>query len=198
MAIEHLHELDLNKRYTYADYLTWRLQEQVELIRGKVFKMSPAPNLSHQRVSRQLFLILANFFNRKTGEVFHAPFDVRLPMPPSQTKNNELDTVVQPGITVVCDPSKLDRAGCLGAPDLVVEILSPGNSRKEVKDKFELYQFAGIPYYWIIHPEEQTLIVYALDDKGVYQALRPFTKGDQITIDLFSGLIINLDDIFIE
>lgn len=196
MIIDSIQQLDLNKRYTYADYLTWRLQEQVELIRGKIFHMSPAPNMLHQRVSRQLVVILAQYLQGKTCEVFHAPFDVRLPAVPARSKANEVDTVVQPDITVVCDPSKLDKSGCLGAPDLVVEILSPGNARKEVKDKFELYQHAGIPHYWIIHPEEHTLLMYTLDNQGNYQASRLFTRGDEITHPLFPNLIISLDQVF--
>jgi Uma2 family endonuclease len=119
-------------RYTYADYLTWEMDEMVELIKGKIFKRAAAaPGISHQRISVHLVAELYAFLRGKSCQVFHAPFDVRLPV--KSKKNQDIDTVVQPDICVVCDESKLDKAGCLGAPDLVVEILSPGNNKRELK-----------------------------------------------------------------
>lgn len=133
--ITKLSDLDFSKSYTYADYLTWQFDEMVELIKGKVYNMSPAPARKHQSVAGNLYVEFAIFLKRKPCKVYSAPFDVRL------TKINEdkkTTTVIQPDICVVCDPSKLDTAGCVGAPDLIVEILSPSTSDKDVRVKFDL------------------------------------------------------------
>ncbi len=181
-------------RYTYADYLTWEMEEMVELIKGKVFKRDiAAPALNHQRISMHLSVRFYNFLKGKTCQVFHAPFDVRLPV--KSKKNKDIDTVVQPGICVVCDPSKLDAAGCLGAPDLVVEILSPGNNKRELKNKYEVYGEVGVREYWIIHPNEQTLLIYSLV-AGSYQASRFFVSGDKVTSVCLPGFELDLEEIF--
>src|SRR5690606_38432683 len=123
--------------YTYADYLLWRIEERLELIKGKVFKMTPAPNLRHQQVSGRFYVSLQNLFQAGPCQVFYAPFDVRLYDRKKYVKaDKDIYTVVQPDLCVICDESKLDERGCLGAPDLVIEILSPGNSRREMKQKF--------------------------------------------------------------
>ncbi len=181
-------------RYSYADYLTWEMDEMVELIKGKIFKRDiAAPALNHQRISMRLSVQLFNFLKGKTCQVFHAPFDVRLPV--KSRKNQDIDTVVQPDICVVCDPDKLDAAGCIGAPDLVVEILSPGNNKRELKNKFEVYEEAGVKEYWVIHPNEQTLLIYSLID-GKYQASRFFVSGDEITSACLPGFSLDLEDVF--
>ena len=181
-------------RYSYADYLTWEMDERVELIKGKIFKRDiAAPALNHQRISMRLSVQLFNFLKGKTCQVFHAPFDVRLPV--KSRKNQDIDTVVQPDICVVCDPDKLDAAGCIGAPDLVVEILSPGNNKRELKNKFEVYEEAGVKEYWVIHPNEQTLLIYSLID-GKYQASRFFVSGDEITSACLPGFSLDLEDVF--
>ena len=181
-------------RYSYADYLTWEMDEMVELIKGKIFKRDiAAPALNHQRISMRLSVQLFNFLKGKTCQVFHAPFDVRLPV--KSRKNQDIDTVVQPDICVVCDPDKLDAAGCIGAPDLVVEILSPGNNKRELKNKFEVYEEAGVKEYWVIHPNEQTLLIYSLID-GKYQASRFFVPEDEITSACLPGFSLDLEDVF--
>ena len=143
--ITSLDQLDLNKKYTYADYMSWQFQERVELIKGRIFKMAPAPNRKHQEISGNLVHFISTFLWKKKCKFYHAPFDVRL------IKEGN-DTVVQPDICVVCDLSKLDKQGCNGAPDLVVEILSSGNNRKELKEKFLLYEINGVQEYWLINP----------------------------------------------
>ena len=181
-------------RYSYADYLTWEMDEMVELIKGKIFKRDiAAPALNHQRISMRLSVQFFNFLKGKTCQVFHAPFDVRLPA--KSKKNSDIDTVVQPDICVVCDESKLDKAGCLGEPDLVVEILSPGNNKRELKNKFEVYEEAGVKEYWVIHPNEQTLLIYSLVD-GRYQASRFFVPEDEVTSACLPGFTLDLEDIF--
>ncbi|MCH7402747.1 Uma2 family endonuclease [Belliella kenyensis] len=179
--------------YTYAEYLTWQLDGMVELIKGKVFKQAAAPRVSHQRVSGRLFSKLFTHLDQKKCEVFSAPFDVRLPV--KSRKNEDITTVVQPDICVVCDPSKLDDLGCVGAPDLVIEILSPGNNKKEIQHKFEVYEESGVKEYWLIHPNECTLIIYSLVD-GKYQGSRLFTFGDIVTSEAVEGFELVLDDVF--
>ncbi|MCH7402743.1 Uma2 family endonuclease [Belliella kenyensis] len=179
--------------YTYAEYLTWQLDGIVELIKGKVFRQAAAPRVSHQRVSMKISSALFSFLKEKKCEVFSAPFDVRLPV--KSRKNEDITTVVQPDICVVCDPSKLDDLGCVGAPDLIIEILSPGNNKKEIQHKFEVYEESGVKEYWLIHPNECTLIIYSLVD-GKYQGSRLFTFGDIVTSEAVEGFELVLDDVF--
>lgn len=159
MQITSLSQLDLNGTYTYADYLLWQLEERVELFRGKIFAMSPAPRVNHQRVSMNLSGILFSYFEEKECQLFSAPFDVRLP-----DKKGGVGSVVQPDICVICDLDKLDERGCEGAPNLIIEILSPGNTKREMKNKFELYQEAGVLEYWVVHPTDKCVFVYILEN----------------------------------
>jgi Uma2 family endonuclease len=179
--------------YTYADYLTWTMEGMVELIRGKVYKMSAAPRRNHQSVSWRLSGVLYNYLNGKDCKAFAAPFDVRLPL--KSTRNEDITTVVQPDISVICDASKLDEAGCLGAPDIVVEILSVGNNKKELKNKYDVYEESGVKEYWIINTEEQNLLIYTLVD-GAYKPSKLFTLGDEISTPILPGLVVKLDDVF--
>jgi Uma2 family endonuclease len=179
--------------YSYADYLSWTMDEMVEIIKGRVFKMSPAPKRIHQKISWRLSGLLYNYLKDKKCQAFSAPFDVRLPV--KSIKNEEIFTVVQPDICVICDLEKLDDAGCIGAPDLIIEILSKGNNKKELKNKYEVYEESGVKEYWIIHPEEQTLLINKLvDDK--YISFRLLTNGDEITTPILPGFTLNLNDVF--
>jgi Uma2 family endonuclease len=123
--VTQLSELDINSTYTYADYLTWQLEETLELIKGKIMLMSPAPNLAHQSISWQLGGFSFQYFKNKPYRAFAAPFDVRLyDRRKSACANTNIYNVVQPDLCVICDPDKLDTQGCLGAPDWIIEILS--------------------------------------------------------------------------
>ena len=196
MVITDINQLDVNGTYTYADYLLWRFKEQVELLRGKLFKMSPAPREIHQRVLNEINFELMSFFRNKTCRVYPAPFDVRIPAKGAKgTTDNQIYTIVQPDLCVVCDLEKIDGRGCVGAPDLVVEILSPGNSKKEMDIKFRLYEEAEVGEYWIIHPTEKTVWVYVLEN-GEYVTHKPFVEGEQIISRKFPDLKINLSNIF--
>ncbi len=186
-------QLDLSKQYSYSDYLSWQFSERVELIKGWVYKMSPAPNVKHQRISGRLFYKVFDFLNAEKCQVFHAPFDVRLPI---VSKNNKQDTVVQPDITIICDDTKLDEQGCNGAPDIVMEILSPGNTRREMKEKFELYQDSKIPEYWLIHPSDETVIIYVLNDNGEYIGSKPYLSGDTINSLALTGFTLEVASLF--
>ena len=188
-------DLDVeNGFYTYADYLTWEFDERVELIKGKIFRMGEdAPKRIHQKISGVVSYFLYSYLKGKPWEIYSAPFDVRLPV--KSKRNEDIDTVVQPDICVICDPAKLDDAGCIGAPDLIVEILSPGNNRKELRNKYEVYEESGVREYWIIHPDEQTLMIYTLHE-GKYQPSRLFTSGDIVESKCIVGFKLDLEEVF--
>jgi Uma2 family endonuclease len=183
--------LDVNKEYTYSDYLLWQFSERVELIKGFIKKMSPAPSRLHQDISLNLTIQLSSFFKGKFCSLYIAPFDVRLPV--KNSKNNT--TVVQPDLCIICDESKLDDKGCNGAPDLIVEILSPNNSKYDVDTKFRLYQESGVKEYWMVEPIEKIVLVYTLQN-DIYIGLKPFTDGEVIESPLFSDMKIAVADVF--
>lgn len=189
-AVTSLQALDSSKIYTYADYLTWQFKERVELIKGKIMAMSPAPSSNHQRVSYNLAGLFYQDFKGNPCQVFTAPFDVRL-----SKGEQEVYTVVQPDLCIICDESKLDSRGCVGAPDLVVEILSPGNSKKEMSDKFELYEEAGVLEYWVIRPEAKEINIFLLQ-AGRYIGLKPLVEGDILHSPTFPMLKLAVNDIF--
>ena len=188
-------EPDPSVSYTYADYLQWKFEERVELIKGQIFKMSPAPNLKHQQISGRLFYEIYNYLKGKNCQVFVAPFDVRLPVR-NKKKPEEISTVVQPDICIVCDETKLDERGCCGAPDLIIEILSPGNTKKEVKIKFNLYQEAGVKEYWVVYPAEENIAVFILNEEGHYDGAKIYASGDKIHSTAVRGMSIDMDDVF--
>jgi Uma2 family endonuclease len=188
-----LADLDLNKTYSYADYFKWQFEERVELIKGKIFKMSPAPNFNHQVLAGEIYREIGNFLKKQPCRVFIAPFDVRLPRKSNEDK--EIFTVLQPDICVVCDPSKYDSRGCVGAPDIVVEVLSPGNNAKELKNKYDVYEEAGVKEYWIISPQNNTFLINTLID-GHYVTSRPLTTGDVVTTTILPGFSLDLKELF--
>ena len=165
----------------------------VEIIKGRLFKLTAAPSRVHQKVALKLSSHLYGFLKGKSCEVYIAPFDVRLPK--ISTKNEEIYTVVQPDICVICDKSKLDDAGCIGAPDLIVEILSPGNNKKELQNKYDVYEESGVMEYWVIHPIEQTLLVYSLED-GSFVPSKLFTSGNHVGSAVIPGFSLDLEDFF--
>jgi len=186
-------DLDPEGSYTYADYLLWKFKERVELIRGRLFKMTPAPGTTHQKISSQISRVLLNFFHKKSCLVFIAPFDVRLPLGRKKSKDT---TVVQPDLCVICDEKKLDEQGCIGPPDLIVEILSPGNTHKEMREKFSVYEEAGVREYWLVNPAEKVVLIYILDEKGVYVGLAPIIEDDVLKSYIFPELEIDLKEVF--
>lgn len=188
--ITSLSQLDLNGSYSYGDYLKWKFQERVEIIKGKIMAMSPAPNRLHQRISMKLTKAFLDVFDSHQCELYVAPFDVRFP-----DNNGKIKTVVQPDLCVICDPNKLDEKGCIGAPDLIVEILSPGNSKREMKDKYELYQEQGVSEYWIVRPEEQHIQIYVLEN-GRYIGVQPVVEGDVVTSIKFPALSFDTSGLY--
>ncbi len=194
--ITDINQLDFSKTYTYADYLTWQFSERVELMKGYIVKMSPAPNRKHQEISWRIALSIGNFLNTQSCKAFTAPFDVRLPLPPHRMKGDKIDTVVQPDICVICDLSKLDEQGCNGAPELVIEILSPGNNKREIKEKYQLYESAGVLEYWIVDPMWAQILKYNLNELGKFQTGRPFVEGDILTSQVLSGFELDITALF--
>ncbi len=192
-------EPDLSGTYTYADYLTWEWDQLAELIHGKIYKMSPAPTGRHQRILGNLQGPGGNSFRCKNCLVFVAPFDVRLPCSSKKNNDREISTVVQPDLCVICDPYRIDERGCLGAPDWIIEILSKHTSPKDLNIKFDVYEAAGVKEYWVVHPEEQTVLIYTLGTQGKYKGnLKPFVSTDTVSPVIFPDLRINLGEVFSE
>lgn len=192
--LQKVEEPDHSLHYTYADYIRWKFEERLELLKGKIFPLS-APNTKHQRVSMKLGYDLYRFLKGKTCQVFLAPFDVRLPVK-DHKKDDEIDTVVQPDICVICDASKLDDRGACGAPDLVVEVLSPGNSKKEVRLKFDLYEQAGVKEYWIVNPMQESVMVVLLQEEGRFGPAKIYKDDDSLQAASVPGFSINTDQLF--
>ena len=180
-------------QYTYADYLKFDYDHMVELIRGKIYKMTPAPASFHQDISRELLVLFSNYLKGKSCKVYNAPFDVVLPV--ENQKKNTATTVVQPDICIICDLSKIDAAGCTGAPDLIVEILSPSTSKKDLNDKYSIYEESGVLEYWIVMPNEKLVEVFYLVD-GKYSRIKVYTEDELMKPILFPDLEIDLKEVF--
>ena len=186
--------------FTYADYLTWNYKERIELIRGRIFKMCPAPTPVHQRISIKISSRFSGFLDGSSFECLYAPIDVKLkgkPFRKKKLRDDEITTVVQPDIIVVCDPEKLkDGRSVDGAPELVVEILSPGNTTTEIKYKFDLYEENGVQEYWVVYPEYKQIHVYLLNENEQFARPVIYEAGDKISSVLLKGLSIQMDDVF--
>lgn len=182
--------------YTYGDYSEWPDEERWELIDGIPYNMSPAPSRIHQKITGELFRLIANYLTGKECEVYIAPFDVRLPK--GDENDEQIDTVVQPDLVVVCERKKLDERGCKGAPDLVVEVLSPGTAGKDMKIKLALYERVGVKEYWLVDPGNKTVQVYQLETSSRYGRPDIYTDTDQIKVGLFPDLEIDLTSVFSE
>jgi Uma2 family endonuclease len=198
--ITELSQLDLNATYSYADYLTWQLEETVELIKGKIIAMAPAPNVKHQGISRNLLLMIGNYLHKNPCKVFYAPFDVSLyDTRKSILANQEIYSVVQPDLCVICDSEKLTVQGCSGAPNWIIEVLSPGNNKKDMHLKYDLYQENGVTEYWLVYPYEQAVYQFVLDQSSQKYQLYAMNAGDDIaTPSLFPELQIDLAEVFAE
>ncbi len=197
-CITQLSQLDLTGSYSYADYLSWRLTETVELIKGRIQIMSPAPNVKHQRLSIYLGSQLFFYFENKACQVFDAPFDVRLyDRTKSLLADKDITTVVQPDICVICDKEKLDEQGCNGAPDWIIEILSKSTAKKDIKDKHALYAESGVTEYWLIYPYEEVIHQFVLNDQTQQYHLHNSYAGDDVAVPyLFPDLTIDLTALF--
>jgi len=193
MALPALKE---GKKFTYGDYITWSDDERWELIDGYAYNMSPAPSTRHQRISREIERQIANFLLDRSCEVFDAPFDVRLP--DTDEADEDIYTVVQPDIVVICDAKKLDEKGCRGAPDLIVEIISPDTGAKDMKIKLPLYEKHGVKEYCVVHPTDNIVMVFKLDKKKMYGKPDVYDEKDKITTPILKDLEIDLELVFKE
>lgn len=184
-----------NEKFTYTDYLKWPDEERWELIYGEAWDMSPAPTRKHQQISKKLLYQIEDYLKDRDCLVYYAPFDVRL-SEGEEDGDKETDTVVQPDLLVVCDKSKLDDAGCKGAPDWIIEILSPSTAVKDLNNKYELYQAEGVKEYWIVDPYNNYLTVYLLDISGKYFRSGVYSPESKVVSAIFPELIIDLSPVF--
>lgn len=159
--------------------------------------MSPAPTKRHQDVSQRIERQIDNYLIGKPCSMYHAPFDVRL-AEQSAVSDNYINTVVKPDILIVCDKSKLDEWGCNGAPDLIIEILSPSSAAYDLKVKYDLYQRFGVKEYWGIYPAEHVVLLYRLNDDRLYGAAERYAGDDKVAIPILGDLYIDLNDVFAE
>lgn len=182
-----------NDRYTFADCLSWPEHERIELIEGETVMMAP-PTRVHQEISGELFRQLANFLEGKKCKVYSAPFAVRL-YEKDEDSPADVDTMVEPDISVICDQDKLDKYGCKGAPDLIMEVLSPSTQRHDRLVKLGLYQKAGVREYWIVDPDLKTVQVNLLRD-GRYEPVEVYTAETVAKVNVLEGCFIELSKVF--
>lgn len=184
-----------NRRYTFADVLTWDESDRIEIINGEAFMMAP-PSRIHQKIVSELNRQLGNYLKEKKCEVYPAPFGVRL-FEEDGDCPEDVDTMVEPDISVVCDPGKLDDHGCKGAPDLIIEILSPSTRRHDRMTKFNLYQRAGVREYWIVDPDSKDVQAFVLEG-GRYFVKGYGTAEDKMKVNVLEDCVIDLSAVFSE
>lgn len=180
--------LEKGKHYTYRDYLSWPDDVRCELIDGEVYMMTPAPLLTHQDVVGEIFRQAANALVGKPCRALVAPLDVRLPK--RDEADEETDVVVQPDVMVVCDSNKLDRRGVRGAPDWVVEVLSPSSAGRDQIEKRRIYERHGVPEYWLVHPTDRVLTIYRLQ-QGEYGKPDVFKLEGSTPVGVLTGVSID-------
>ena len=151
--------------HSYAEYCRWPEDVRYELIDGEAYAMAPAPSPVHQTIAFEVARQIADALDDKPCRVYLAPFDVRLPR--DDEIDDHIDTVVQPDLSVICDPGKIDQRGCRGAPDWVIEVLSPSTAGHDMIVKRDLYERHGVREYWIVHPTDRVVTIYTLID-GAY------------------------------
>jgi Uma2 family endonuclease len=183
-----------NKLYTYAYYKNYPENERVEIINGQIYAMVAAPTRIHQKIIMELSTIINNYIKSNKGpcEVYSAPFDVML----NDSKNlDDCRNIVQPDISVICDRNKLTDKGCLGAPDMIVEVVSPFNTSSDYVRKLNLYEHYKVREYWIVNPMKETILVYILDDTMQYAAPENYTFKDKIKVGIYDTLEIDFDSL---
>lgn len=185
---------DFKKIYSYLNYLQWREKERIELIDGIPYMMTPAPSRMHQEILFELGRQFGNTLKGKQCRGYTAPFDVRLPEDNSKN-DHEIYTVVQPDLVVICDPSKLDSKGCIGVPDLVIEIISPSTASHDYIRKMELYEKHKVKEYWIVHPIDQIVMVYLLKD-GQYGKPMIYDREAMVQVEVIPEIEIDLKEVF--
>lgn len=187
------HAVFRSGRYNYGNYAAWPDEERWELIDGVAYDMTPAPSRVHQEVVVELARQIGNFLQGRHCSVYVAPFDVRLPN--SDEADERVETVVQPDIAVICDESKLDDKGCRGAPDFIVEVLSPETAAKDMIQKRDSYERHGVREYWLVHPVDRLLWIYHLED-DVFGAPEVRTTERKTPSSVLDGLEIDWSLVF--
>ncbi len=193
-------------KFTYTEYCRWPENERWELIDGIAYDMSPAPSSAHQSISVILSSKIHFFLHDKPCSIFTAPFDVYFQTFPKQDFNT-INTIVQPDLSVICDSSKIISKGCLGAPDLIVEILSPSTNKKDLNEKFQLYERSGVKEYWVIDPGNKYIEIFHLQIKeketGKYDngtIIPPVGRQEENTIatsEVLKGFQIDVNELFV-
>lgn len=183
----------IEEKFTYGDYLKWPDEERQELINGVAYDISPASSRRLQEIVLELASQFHNYLKDKPCRVYIAPFDVRLPE--FDEADEEIETVVQPDIIVVCDINKLDDRGCRGAPDIIIEVISPQTAKKDLITKRYLYERHKIKQYWIFDPEPEEVVIFKLKNNK-YGEPEEYKKEDKIKVDIFKDLEIDLSIIF--
>ena len=183
-------------RYTFADCLTWEENERIEIIDGEAVMMAP-PSSVHQEIVAELTRQFGNYLEGKRCKVYPAPFGVRL-FERDGDAPEDVDTMVEPDLSIVCDRSKIDKHGCKGAPDLVVEILSPSSLRHDRFVKLGLYQRAGVREYWIVDPEYKSVQVFTLDAGGSLCISEEYGRDGVARVNVLEGCFIDLGKVFHE
>lgn len=183
-----------DRKYSYADYLTWNEEEKWEIIDGVPY-MHSAPTWQHQAISVELTSQFNAFLKDKPCRVFAAPFDLCIP------ENNESDEeisniIAQPDILVVCDENKLRKTGYFGVPSLVIEVSSPSTARNDKLIKFNKYEKAGVKEYWIVEPENKLISVFTQQDNQRYGRPDVYSEEDKIKVNIFPDLLIDLKPVF--
>lgn len=181
--------------YRYGDYRTWPDDERWELIDGVAYDMSPAPSTAHQAISMELGSAIRSFLGKGGCRVFAAPFDVLLPETPGQVED-DVTNVVEPDLAIICDPSKLRTFGCFGAPDWVIEILSPWTSRRDLAEKHALYERHGVKEYWVIDPGNRYVHAYVLGSDGKYAKPVLHVGTATAASAVCPGFEMNLEELF--
>jgi Uma2 family endonuclease len=181
-----------SEHHTYADYVSWPEDVRYELIDGRAYLMAPAPSLEHQDVAGEIYRQLSNTLEGKPCRPFIAPVDVRLPK--ANELDEQIDTVVQPDVLVVCDESKLDRRGVRGAPDFVVEVLSSSTASHDHVLKRRVYERAGVREYWLVHPIDRMVTIYRLLD-GEYGKPDVQELSGETAVGVLEGVSVAWDDL---
>jgi Uma2 family endonuclease len=186
------------RRFTYADYRRWPADERWELIDGIAYAMGPAPLRWHQKVLGNIFHQVAAALEGANCEAYIAPFDVRLPgadhadaADTNEATDDALDTVVQPDLSVICDPAKLDDKGCRGAPDWIVEVLSPATASYDHITKRALYERAGVREFWLVHPTDHIATLYRQVAPERFGAAEIIDLSGHTAVSILPGVVID-------
>ncbi|KRQ87664.1 hypothetical protein ABG79_00465 [Caloramator mitchellensis] len=183
----------IDRKFTYRDYLNTKEGENIEIIDGIIYNMV-APSRIHQEVSMNFSRIISTYLLNKECRAYAAPFDVRF-IKEGQTED-EIDCVVQPDISIICDKTKLDDKGCLGAPDMIIEIVSPSSASVDYIRKLNLYEKHKVKEYWIVNPVDKIVMVFILSKNGEYGKPFIYSENDLVKVNIFDDLNINLKEIF--